>query len=235
MKKCKVRSIKYLGKAKAYNVSMRSDQHNYKIVDCCGNGVYTKNSHSCAYSMLSYQTAWLKVYYPLEFMCNLLSSEIGGAKEEKMRNYLFETKRMGIVIAEPDINTSTDLFTIAKFSDTNTRNEAYGIRKPLTGIKGVGAKAVESITEGQPYSDLKDFLKRTNSSKVNKGVFEALVESGCMSKAFKKSKKELMESFDMIKVEIQKENSHNKKIEKKMEQFEGDSIFSRLGGNNIKI
>ena len=77
MQKCKIKSVKSLGIQKTYNVTMKSKQHNYALYDDKnGCHVISGNSHSCAYAFLAYQTAFLKYYYPLEFMSNLLTSEI---------------------------------------------------------------------------------------------------------------------------------------------------------------
>ena len=86
MKKCKIRLIKSLGFKKTYNVTMKGHQHNYKIFDVEGNNSFiTSNSHSAAYAFIAYQCAWLKIYYPIEFMCNLLTSEINNNdKDEKI-------------------------------------------------------------------------------------------------------------------------------------------------------
>ena len=115
MKGFKVKSVRSLGIHNTYNVTMAGAQHNYQIIDGFGNKIYTKNSHSVAYSFISLQTMYLKVYYPLEFMCNLLTSEIDNTdKNEKLDSYIKEATRMGITVKQPDLNKSSSKFVIEK-------------------------------------------------------------------------------------------------------------------------
>ena len=126
-------------------------------------------SHSAAYAMIAYQTAYLKANYPYEFMACLISLETTNA--DKMSFYLEETKDMGIEILPPDINTSE-----INFSVTNN-NLLFG----LQGIKGVGLAALESIVaerKKKPFADLMDFCKRIDLRTSNKRVIEHLVFAG---------------------------------------------------------
>lgn len=236
MKKCKVKSIKCLGKQKAYSLTMKSKQHNYRITSPCGAGIYSLNSHSAAYAMLAYQTAWLKVYYPLEFMCNLLSAEINNSdKGLKLESYKREARRMGLIIRGADINKSGLKFSIARFMDDKTGNEKDGIRTPLTTVKGVGAKAVQSIVSNQPFDDLKDFLHNIDTRRVHSKVFTSLAEEGCMEESWKMSPEVLLRKYVDVKAQVDKEKKQKKKREEKMEQFGGVTIFSKMGGKNIKL
>jgi DNA polymerase-3 subunit alpha len=125
-------------------------------------------SHSAAYAMITYQTAYLKTYYPAEFFSALLSSEKD--KTEKIVQYISELKRMGLEIFPPSVHQSGDDFTPIK----------GGILFGLGAIKGVGSKAIESIMANRPFSDLEDFIKKVDTQKVNKRVIEALIKSGGM-------------------------------------------------------
>jgi DNA-directed DNA polymerase III PolC len=237
MKKCKVKSIKYLGKQKVYSLTMRSEQHNYFVYDKNVNVfIPSLNSHSAAYAMLAYQTAWLKVYYPLEFMCNLLSSEINSNdKGKKLDSYISEAKRMGLIVKGADINRSGLKYSIASFRDELTGKERDGIRTPLTVVKGVGEKAVQSIVDNQPFADLKDFLHNVDTRKVHSKVFNALVEADCMHESWKLSKETLASKYTEVKNQVDKENKQKRKQKERMEQYGGESIFSKLGGKDIKI
>lgn len=126
-------------------------------------------SHSTVYAYLAYWTAYLKAHFPVEFFTSLLNTSIG--KQNDMIKYVNAVKEMGIEILPPDVNRSTDRFTI----------EEGKIRFCLTGIKNVGVNAVEEIMlkrKERPFSSLLDFLSRVDSRKINKRVVESLVKAG---------------------------------------------------------
>ena len=234
MLRCKIKSVRSLGKQKTYNATMKSDQHNYAIYDeKTGSSVVLVNSHAAAYAFLAYQTVWLKRYYPIEFMCNLLSGEIGN--EDKLRMYLAQANRMGILMKPEDINQSGLEFKIQ--TGTNQHNEKVDIlRKPLTGLKGVGAKAVKNIVDNQPYKDLSDFLSKIDSRIVNVRVFATLAQSGCMQQAWSVSPKHLMSQYENAKKKIDKKRKVKKKQDESMQKFGGKSLFdSGYSGSNITI
>lgn len=127
-------------------------------------------SHSAAYGLITYQTAWLKAYYPVEFMKATLDSDIENT--EKLIGFIHESREMGIDILPPDVNESDQFFTII---DNKT------IRYGLLGLKGVGRAAVDSIIEARqdgPFSDLADFSTRVDHKQLNKKLLEALIFSG---------------------------------------------------------
>src|SRR5215813_1694476 len=129
-------------------------------------------SHSCAYALLAYQTAYMKTHYPVEFMAALLTSETGNA--EKAVKYINEARGMNISILPPDVNESDLYFTPVGES----------IRFGLAAIKNVGentAKAIrESKLSGGDFRSLYDFCERIESRFLNKRVFESLIKSGAM-------------------------------------------------------
>lgn len=187
MQKCRVKSVKPVGKEMTYNVEMEGDQHNYALWDIKNEKfVISANSHSAAYAHIAYQTAYLKVYYPIEFMCSLLTSEINNAdKNEKLMAYVNEAKRMGIIIMKSNVNRSKDKYIIERGTNPSTGRTVENIRSPLTVIDGVGGVASASIIENQPYKNLGDFLYKVNGTKVNIKVFKALLENGCFDDAWK--------------------------------------------------
>jgi len=130
-------------------------------------------SHSAAYALIAYQTAWLKAHYPAEFMAAVLSSDMDNT--DKVQLFIDEVKRMGLTIHPPHINTSVYAFTV---------NDAHEIVYGLGAIKGAGESAIEIIVQtrdsGGPYHDLFDFCQRMDLRKVNKRVLEGLVQSGAM-------------------------------------------------------
>lgn len=131
-------------------------------------GAYAFNkSHAVAYSKLSYQTAWLKYYYPLEFMCALLSNE---GNNEKITDYLLECKQMGIKIKLPHINFSDNKFSI----------EGNALRMGLSNVKYISNIVARRIIESRPYKDYKQFKNfvLTKGSGLNTRVLSALNSFG---------------------------------------------------------
>lgn len=130
-------------------------------------------SHSAAYSVIAYQTAYLKTHYPVEFMAANLSSEKDNT--DKIQMLLAECEKLGIETLAPDVNSSN-----ANFSPGEGRSIMYG----LHAVKKVGAKAAEAIVEERqkngPFVSIFDFCSRVDSHNTNKGVVEAMVGSGSM-------------------------------------------------------
>jgi DNA polymerase III subunit alpha len=129
-------------------------------------------SHSCAYALLAYQTAYLKVHYPVEFMAALLTSDAGNT--DKTVKYINEARGMSISILPPDVNESDLYFTPV--------NEA--IRFGLAAIKNVGENTAKAIRESRlaqgEFRSLYDFCERIEPRFLNKRVFESLIKSGAM-------------------------------------------------------
>ena len=130
-------------------------------------------SHSAAYALLSYQTAWLKAHYPAAFMAAVLSADMDST--DKVVNFVEECRAQGVNIAPPHVNEC-----IYRFSVAGERNVRYG----LGAIKGAGEAALESViderTENGPYTDLFDFTRRTDQKRVNRRVVEALIRAGAL-------------------------------------------------------
>ncbi len=127
-------------------------------------------SHSVAYSVLSYQTAWLKTYYPAEFMAALLSSEIGDT--DKVVQYINEARELGLEVLPPDVNESGFKFTVV--ADRR-------VRVGLGAIKNVGEGAIASILAGRRadgYRSLVELCDRIDLRLCNKRVLEALIDAG---------------------------------------------------------
>ncbi len=130
-------------------------------------------SHSAAYALIAYQTAWLKAHYPAAFMAAVLSSDMDNT--DKVVMLLEEIRRMGIELQPPSVNHSYYSFTVI-----DDQTICYG----LGAIKGVGAAAIENIIsqreeQGQ-YTSLFDLCKRIDLRRANRRVLEALIRSGCM-------------------------------------------------------
>ncbi|KIH75732.1 DNA polymerase III, alpha subunit [Geoalkalibacter ferrihydriticus] len=126
-------------------------------------------SHSAAYALVAYHTAYLKAHYPVEFMAALLTEDMENT--DKVVKNIAEVRSMGIEVLPPDINASERSFTV----------HDNAIRFGLGAVKGVGGAALEVITEVRretPFSSLHDFCERVTLQKVNKKVIEALIKCG---------------------------------------------------------
>ncbi|ASR42199.1 DNA polymerase III subunit alpha [Xanthomonas citri pv. mangiferaeindicae] len=130
-------------------------------------------SHSAAYALVAYQTAWLKVHYPAEFMAAVLSSDMDNT--DKVTGFLTEARAMGLEVLPPDVNASAYMFEAI---DPTT------IRYGLGAVKGVGRGACENVVEarerGGVYTDLLDFCRRVDSQRLNKRTLEALINAGAL-------------------------------------------------------
>ncbi|KRT35993.1 DNA polymerase III subunit alpha [Acetomicrobium hydrogeniformans] len=147
-------------------------------------------SHSAAYAMISYQTAYLKAHYPVEFLAAFLSSHIG-AKKEILARYVREVRSDGIEVLPPDVNESEAGFT------------AVGdvVRFGLTAVAKAGSGAVEAILkarkEGGPYKSLWDFVSRIDLRAVNKSVIESLIGVGAFD-GLHSNRRQILESLPVL-------------------------------------
>ena len=155
-------------------------------------------SHAACYAVVAYRTAYLKAYYPAEFMAAMLNSFLG--KLEKIPIYINECKRLDIQILKPDINSSFKDFTV----------EGNKIRFGLGSVKNVGINAVENIVkereENGPYKDFTDFCERIYDEQVNRKCIESLIKAGAFD-SLGKNRKTLLYSFDQILDTVQDEHS----------------------------
>ena len=146
-------------------------------------------SHAAAYAVLSYQTAYLKTYYPAEFMAAMLNSFLGNL--DKIPGYIDECKRLKIEILKPDINKSYTKFTV----------DNGKIRFGLGSIKNVGTSAVDEIVAEREkygkYKDFGDFAERIKELSVNKKCVESLIKAGAFEE-FEHTRRTLIESFETI-------------------------------------
>jgi DNA polymerase III subunit alpha len=151
-------------------------------------------SHSVAYSILSYQTAWLKAHYPAEFMAALLSSEIGNT--DKVVQYINEARELALEILPPDVNESGFKFTVV-----GDRRIRFG----LGAVRNVGEGAIASIIAGRaegPYHTIADLVERIDLRLCNKRVLESLVAAGACD-TLGGHRKQLIEALDAALAEAQ--------------------------------
>lgn len=127
-------------------------------------------SHSAAYALVAYQTAYLKAHYRPEFMAALLTSVMG--TNEKVGHYIEQCRRMGLAVLPPDINASQSSFSV----------DGKAIRFGLAAVKNVGENAILNVLEarnsGEPFTSLVDFCRRVDMRVVNKRVIESLIKCG---------------------------------------------------------
>ena len=175
-------------------------------------------SHSTAYAMISYQTAYLKANYPVEFMAALLSIRMGS--QEKVAQYVNETRRMNITVLPPDINGSYADFTVTGNS----------IRFGLSAIKNVGTNVIECIEKerksGGRFKNFIDFCQRVDSNVLNKKTIESLIKSGTFD-SLGQSRKHLLENYEKIIEETLKVRR-----DRDIGQF---SLFDASGSNSEKV
>jgi len=144
-------------------------------------------SHSAAYALISYQTAYLKANYPVEFMCAILNSEMNNT--DKLVEYVKEAEKIGIKISPAGLNES-----IKEFNVINAKGIKYG----LLAVKNVGSTAIDSIVEKRglkKYLSLDDLCQRVDLRLVNKKVLESLIKCGAMD-SFTASRSQLMASVE---------------------------------------
>ena len=143
-------------------------------------------SHSAAYALITYQTAYLKAHYPREFLAALLSLEMGST--DKTYKNLADCREHGVAVLAPDANFSQADFTVVD----------EGLRFGLGAIKGVGEKAIEAITEArkeEPFVSLADLCLRTVGSQVTRRVLECLIRAGALT-SISESRASLMAALD---------------------------------------
>jgi DNA polymerase-3 subunit alpha len=162
---------KFLNGCAAHKVPAKKAERLFDLItEFAGYGF--NKSHSCAYALLAYQTAWLKTHYPVEFMAALLTSETGNT--EKVVKYIREAREMSITVLPPDVNSSEVYFTPV----------GEAIRFGLAAIKNVGENTVRGILEARErlagFRTFFQFCDAVDSRLLNRRVLESLIKSGAM-------------------------------------------------------
>ena len=164
-------SIEPAGEADVYDLEVECD-HNF-----VANGLIVHNSHSTAYALVAFQTAYLKAHYPVEFMASLLSSDIDGRnfkRKDSLVEHMEDCDRMGIEVVAPCVNHSEADFSVAEGR----------IHFALSAIKSCGGSTAISIEQERkkngPFKDIFDFCERVDPQACNKSAIETLVKAGAM-------------------------------------------------------
>ncbi len=175
-------------------------------------------SHSAAYALIAYQTAWLKAHYRVPYMASLLTNELG--QTDGVVKFLAECANSGIEVLPPDINKSFTDFTI----------EDDKIRFGLAAVKNVGTGAIEVIVKERqaagPFESFEDFLSRVDNRKVNRKVIESLIKCGAFD-CFGHPRAALMEVLDEAL-----DFAHRKQMERSMGQ---KSLFDLAGAGGSPV
>lgn len=204
-------------------------------VNCCGalaNGISEKlanelfddmisfasyafnKSHAAAYSMISYQTAYLKCYYPKEYMAALMTSVEG---TDKLIEYCYNCEKSGIKMLNVDINRSEEGFSV----------EEDGIRFALIAVKSLGRSAIRNIIaerrEHGKFKNLSDFCKRCASKEINSRAVESLIKSGAFD-SFPENRRQMMQNYEsMLNDSVQ---SARAELDGQMDMFGGVDVGS---------
>jgi DNA polymerase-3 subunit alpha len=161
---------KFIAGCKANELDIEKANKVWKDWEAFAEYAFNK-SHSTCYSLVAYQTAYLKAHYPAEYMAAVLSRNVNDLT--KITQFMDESKKIGIPVLSPDINESQLNFFV---------NPAGAIRFGLSAVKGIGEAAVESLIEERnangPFTDAFDLVKRINLRTVNKRCLDAMVMSG---------------------------------------------------------
>ncbi|OQY43471.1 MAG: DNA polymerase III subunit alpha [Desulfobacteraceae bacterium 4572_87] len=169
---------RFIDGSKENNVKAGMAEKLFGLIEKFGGYGFNK-SHSAAYAMIAYQTAYLKAHYPVQFMCSLLTQDMGN--QDKTIKNIAECRTMGIKILPPDVNESHADFSVVEDQ----------IRFGLAAVKNVGLKAVELVIAERDahghFGGLLDFCRRMEGSKVNRRVLEGLIQCGAFdfTKAFR--------------------------------------------------
>ena len=157
-------------------------------------------SHAAAYAIVSYQTAWLKYYYPVEFMAALMTSCLDNPG--KVAEYILHCRKMGIKILPPDINRSEGDFSV----------ENGCIRYGLSAVKGIGRPVMEAITAernaGGAFTNLRDFCSRLSGKEVNKRTLENFIKAGAFD-SMGATRKQFMQVYGQVMDQVSQEKKNS--------------------------
>ena len=179
---------KFLKGAEKNSINRKLAENLYDMIKKFGEYGFNK-SHSAAYALVAYQTAFLKAHYPLQYMTALISAQPD--RQDDVVQYINDCRDAGIDVLPPYVNQAS----------TISQSRGPSIRFGLSAIKGVGEKAIESIVAARKkagtFNSLQDFLEGTDSMTVNRGVLEALIYAGAMD-CLHENRARLFASIDIL-------------------------------------
>ncbi|MBS0350910.1 MAG: DNA polymerase III subunit alpha [Proteobacteria bacterium] len=179
---------KFVNGAKSRGIAAKTAEYIFDLMEKFAGYGFNK-SHSAAYAVLTYQTAWLKTHYPAEFMAAVLSSDMDNT--DKVVNFLGECRLMELKVLPPNINVGQYMFTV---------NASGAIEYGLGAIKGVGFAVIDHLVSERKqnglYQNLFDLCRRLDSHKLTRRVLEPLIRSGALD-MFGQERANLMASIDV--------------------------------------
>ena len=202
---------RFLSGAEAHGIPKARAEELFNLIEKFAGYGFNK-SHSAAYALVAYQTAYLKAHYPLEFLAAVLNSEINNTAA--LARHIMEARDQGIELLPPDINKSARDFTVA----------GGKVRYGLAGVKNVGLGAIQEILEARGpgrFESFRDFLERISLSKVNRKVLESLIQAGAFD-ALQPRRSRLMAGLDQALEKTQ--NLKRLQDAKQMSMFAGLAV-----------
>jgi DNA polymerase-3 subunit alpha len=185
-------------------------------------------SHSAAYGVLTYQTAYLKAHYPVEFMAALMTTEMDNT--DKITKYIGDARQHKIAILTPDVNFSQKRFSVEKLRHEGRPDVEKAIRFGLEAIKGVGGIAVDTILEARTqgrFQGVLDFCKRVSTRKANKKVMESLCLAGAFDSISEVNRSSLFASMETLL-----QHAGDEQEERELGQ---SSLFDSFSSDEIKL
>jgi DNA polymerase-3 subunit alpha len=230
---------------KEYFVHGKTDaQGNIEIMGCIRNGIpeaaaneifnqmvsfaeYAFNkSHAAAYAVIGYETAYLKTYYPVEFLAALMTSVMGDAGQ--IAKYIRNATEMGISVLPPDVNESEGKFTVVDGK----------IRFGLLGIKNVGEGVIETIVEGRrkhgPAIDIFQFVDQVDIHKINKKAMESLIKAGALD-SMNPNRAQHLAMYEGLLESVQNDSKKNIEGQFSLFQSHADEMASSARGANLPM
>ena len=185
-------------------------------------------SHSAAYGVLTYQTAYLKTHFPAQFMAALMTTEMDNT--DKITKYISNARELQIPILSPDVNFSQRKFSVERIRLPNSDQETPAIRFGLEAIKGVGGIAVDAMLEARSKGRFKtvlDFCKRVSTRKANKKVLEALCLAGALDAIAEVNRASLFASLENLLT-----HAGDEQAERELGQ---SSLFDSFSEDELKL
>lgn len=189
-------------------------------------------SHSAAYGVITYQTAFLKTHYPAEFMAALMTTEMDNT--DKITKYIADARAHRIPVLPPDVNRSQKRFSVESVVETSadgkTEKTVKGIRFGLEAIKGVGSIAVDTILEARKnglFLSVLDFTRRASTRKVNKKVLESLTLAGAFDAIAEVNRPSLFASLESLL-----QSAGDEQEERELGQT---SLFDSFSADEVKL
>ncbi|MBI2944083.1 MAG: DNA polymerase III subunit alpha [Candidatus Wallbacteria bacterium] len=192
---------RFLDGAKANEVDLQNAETIFNLMQKFADYGFNK-SHSAAYALISYQTAYLKANFPHEFMAAVLTNDRDDT--DRIASFIEECRRMGISILPPDVNESDTNFTVV----------GKAIRFGLSAIKGIGDSAVSSVIQARerhgPFPNMETFCRRVDSRAVNKRILESLIKCGALS-SFPQNRAQLLAAVELA-ISLGQDSQRNESV-----------------------